>query len=84
MPLFASHGASFRHPPPALQSEVRAMPGVSSLQITFHEAKDAGDHPMPPGGFRLAVINATDLAAAMKARRTLASAFPAGAIMHQD
>lgn len=84
VPLFASHGASFRHPPSALQAEVRAMPGVSSLQITFHEAKDAGDHPMPPGGFRLAVINATDLSAAKKARRKLAEAFPADAIMHQD
>jgi hypothetical protein len=31
---------------------------------------------MPPGGFRLAVINATDLAAGLAARAELARAFP--------
>jgi hypothetical protein len=67
-----------------LQAEVRAMAGVSSLQITFHEGRPPEDHAMPPGGFRLAVINATDLAAAMAARRRLAEAFPAGLILHQD
>jgi hypothetical protein len=84
IPLFAGHGAKFTHPPPDLQSKVRAIPEVKSLQITFHENREPGDHPMPPGGFRLAVINATDLVAGMKARRLLASAFPPGAIMHQD
>lgn len=84
VPLFASHGQNFRHPPPELQAKVRAMPHVKSLQITFHETKASEHHPMPPGGFRLAVINATDLDAAMKARRELATAFPADVIMHQD
>ena len=49
------------------------MPHVKSLQITFHEAKPSDDHPMPPGGFRLAVINATNLPAAHAARRLLAA-----------
>ena len=51
------------------------MPHVKSLQITFHEGKPPEDHAMPPGGFRLAVINATDLEAARLARRRLAEAY---------
>lgn len=84
MPLFARHGGGFRHPPPALQAEVRAMPGVRSLQITFHEAKPPEDHAMPPGGFRLAVINATSLDAARAARRRLATAFDPALVLSQD
>jgi hypothetical protein len=57
---------------------------VKSLQITFHEAKLPEDHAMPPGGFRLAVINATSLEAAMAARRRLAEAYPPELILHQD
>ncbi len=84
IPLFANHGGRFHHPPPDMQSAIRALPGIASLQITFHERKEPGDHPMPPGGFRLAVINATDLGAGLSARRLLAAAFPAEAVMHQD
>jgi hypothetical protein len=84
IPLFAAHGAAFRHPPAELQAEIRAMKSVTSLQITFHENRDPADHPMPPGGFRLGIVNCTDLAAGMAARRKLASAFPAALIQHQD
>lgn len=84
MPLFAHHGGTFRHPPAALQAEVRGMADVTSLQVTFHEAKPPEDHAMPPGGFRLAVINATSLAAARAARRRLATAFDPDAIQSQD
>ena len=83
IPLFAAHGNAFRHPAAEVQSRIRAMPDVKSLQITFHEAKAPEDHPMPPGGFRLAVINATDLAAGHAARRALAESFPSGAILDQ-
>ncbi|MFN4143268.1 hypothetical protein [Aestuariivirga sp.] len=81
VPLFAVHGRRYSHPPPGLQAELRAMPEVQSLQITFHEDKPPEDHPMPPGGFRLAVINATDLGAAMAARRRLAAAYPPDLIL---
>ena len=37
--LFCPHGPRYRHPPQALVDEVRAMPSVSSVQITFHEDK---------------------------------------------
>lgn len=83
VPLFARHGHDYRHPPPALQEEVRKMPSVSSLQITFHQGKPQASHAMPPGGFRLAVINATDLEAAHAARRRLASAWSADLVLDQ-
>lgn len=84
MPLFARHGCRFAHPPEALQAKIRAMPEVNSLQITFHEAKPPEDHAMPPGGFRLAVINATALDKARAARRALSGAYPARLILDQD
>lgn len=84
MPLFAVHGRGFRHPPRALQHEVRTMPAVKSLQVTFHDGKSPEGHAMPPGGFRLAVINATDLPAAKAARRRLAQAWDDGLILKQD
>ncbi len=70
--LFGPHGPHYRHPPAAVLDEVRRMPGVSSVQITFHEDKHPALHAMPPGGFRLAIVNATDLAAGQVARQRLA------------
>jgi hypothetical protein len=75
VPLFARHGHNFRHPPEHVRREVLAMPGVTSLQVTFHETKNLEDHPMPPGGFRLAIVNGSDLDHAMDARRFLARHF---------
>ncbi len=54
------------------------MPGVSSVQITFHEDRDPGRHPMPPGGFRVAIVNAASLAAGVAAREVLARVMLAG------
>jgi hypothetical protein len=73
--LFGPHGPRYRHPPPALVAQVRSMPGISSVQITFHEDKDPGQHAMPPGGFRLAIVNCVDLAAGFAARERLAIAW---------
>jgi len=84
VPLFASHGPAFRHPPMTLQAAIRAMPQVTSLQITFHEAKEPADHPMPPGGFRLGIVNCTGLEAGQAARRMLATAFPADLVLLPD
>ena len=66
--LFAPHGPRYRHPPPGLQQEIAAMPGISSLQITFHEALAPDRHAMPPGGFRVAIVNCWDRAAGNAAR----------------
>ena len=77
IPLFARHNGNFRHPPEDMQQSIRAMPDISSLQITFYEARDAEDHPMPPGGFRLALVNAWSLQAGRSAIAELAKCFPA-------
>ncbi len=73
--LFGAHGVAYEPPPDRLQEEIRARPGISSLQITFHPDLPPDQHAMPPGGFRLAVINCRDLEAGLKAREDLALAF---------
>jgi hypothetical protein len=86
--LFGPHGPHYRHPPAALVEEVRAMPGVSSVQITFHEDKAPERHSMPPGGFRVAIVNAFDLEKGEAAREVLRKHFlgaePAVNIMRAD
>ena len=69
--LFAPHGPRYRHPPAELVERVRAMDGVSSVQLTFHEDKDPAHHAMPPGGFRLAIVNARSLEAGRAGREML-------------
>jgi hypothetical protein len=84
VPLFARHGNIFHHPPERIRQDVLAMPGVKSLQLTFHEARSLDDHPMPPGGFRLTIVNGTDLEACFEARRLLARHFSSPDIMLPD
>lgn len=76
--LFVPHGPRYRHPPQALQREVLAMPSISSLQITFHEDWDVGRHAMPPGGFRVAIVNCWSLPAGQAARDRLRTHFQPG------
>jgi hypothetical protein len=73
--LFAPHGPRYRHPPHSLVDEARAMPQVSSVQITFHEDRAPERHAMPPGGFRLAIVNCWDLEAGRAARERLRAHF---------
>ena len=73
--LFGGHGLRYQHPPGEVQAEVRAMPHVSSVQITFHQDRSPRAHAMPPGGFRLAIVNAWTLEAGMAAREQLALSF---------
>ncbi|MGE0716599.1 MAG: hypothetical protein AB7P02_14250 [Alphaproteobacteria bacterium] len=77
--LFAPHGPRYRPPPAASLEAIRARPGISSVQITFHPRRAPSRHAMPPGGFRLAIVNCTDLAAGRRARRDLAATFGLGA-----
>jgi hypothetical protein len=69
--LFAPHGPAYRHPPADITAAAAAVPGVSSVQISFHEDRDPAHHSMPPGGFRLAVVNAASLEAGRAAREIL-------------
>jgi hypothetical protein len=73
--LFGPSGVRYRHPSPALVDDIKCRPGISSVQITFHEDWEPGLHAMPPGGFRLAVINSFDLGAALAARERLREHF---------
>lgn len=69
--LFFDHGQRFRHPPRALTERVLALADVSSVQITFHEDKPPEEHGNPPGGFRVALVNAFSLAAGERGRTML-------------
>ena len=73
--LFGAHGVQFGHPPRDLVDELRQTPQVSSIQITFHEDRPPSAHSMPPGGFRLAIVNAWNLQTGMGVREKLALSF---------
>ena len=73
--LFVPHGPSYRYPSKELQKEIAGMAGVSSLQITFHEELAPEQHAMPPGGFRVAIVNCWDWDAGNAARARLADHF---------
>jgi hypothetical protein len=73
--LFGPNGRRYRHPPQRLIDQVKHMDGVSSVQITFHPDRDPERHAMPPGGFRLAVVNCLDLARGVAARDCLQAYF---------
>ena len=73
--LCGPNGRRYCHPPPGLVREVAGMPGVSSVQITFHEDRPPEQHSMPPGGFRVALVNAFDLVVGQAAREVLRAHF---------
>ncbi|MEQ9324800.1 MAG: hypothetical protein RIF41_36880 [Polyangiaceae bacterium] len=73
--LFATHQARHRHPARELVDGILAGDAISSVQITFHEDKPPEHHAMPPGGFRVAIVNAWDLEAGKAARERLAEHF---------
>lgn len=73
--LFGAHGPDYRKPEDAVVTELLQRPGVSSVQITFHADKPAHLHAMPPGGFRLAIVNCWDLEAGLATRERLAVEF---------
>ena len=73
--LFGPNGRNYAHPPETLIDEIKRMDGVTSVQITFHEDWNPERHAMPPGGFRLAVVNCVDLARGQKARERFAEFF---------
>ena len=72
--LFGPHGR-YRHPAPATVASMRSIPGISSVQITFHEDREPAAHAMPEGGFRLAIVNTHCLQAGLAARERLKAAF---------
>jgi hypothetical protein len=73
--LFGAHGIQYRHPPADLLAELRRTPGVTSIQVTFHEDRPPAAHSMPPGGFRLAIVNTWELEVGDAVREKLALSF---------
>jgi hypothetical protein len=73
--LFGAHGVHYQHPPKDVIDQLRQTPKVSSIQITFQEEKPPKDHSMPPGGFRLAIVNCWDLETGFEVRKKLALSF---------
>ena len=73
--LFGAHGLAYSHPGQEIVDEILGWDEVSSVQITFHEDWPPEAHAMPPGGFRLAIVNCFDLDAGRAARDQLALKF---------
>lgn len=77
IPLFADPAGTYKHPQAKKQAMIRAMPEISSLQITFHEKKSLDEQARPPGGMRLALINSWTLRGGIDAIKQVATCFPA-------
>lgn len=76
--LFGGHGPHYEPLAPGIVGELAGEPGVSSIQVTFHADKPPQLHAMPPGGFRLAIVNCWDLKAGFSIRERLALLFWTG------
>ena len=76
MVLFGTHGAHWRADRAAIATHARSA-AISSIQITFEEDKPPAEHAMPPGGFRLAIINCWDLDAGRRLRTRIKPLFSA-------
>ena len=74
--LFGKHGVRWAIDPVDVDG-LRRIAGVSSIQITFHAERPPATHAMPPGGFRLAIVNCWDLAVGLLVRERLGRMFRA-------
>jgi hypothetical protein len=72
--LFGAHGVQWQ-PPAARVADLLRRPHISSIQITFEADKPPELHSMPPGGFRLAIVNCRDLDAGRAVRAELKRLF---------
>jgi len=73
--LFTEHGQQYKRIDSGTINELLKKPHISSIQITFHQDKPPEVHAMPPGGFRLAIVNCWDLNAGFELREILVSLF---------
>ncbi|MGB9151793.1 MAG: hypothetical protein WCD70_01765 [Alphaproteobacteria bacterium] len=73
--LFGPHGRNYTQPPDRLLRELKANDDISSIQITFNSNIPPAKHAMPPGGFRLAIVNSYSLYKARSALAKLADFF---------
>ncbi|HVH74567.1 MAG TPA: hypothetical protein VM755_06590 [Stellaceae bacterium] len=73
--LFGAHGVKYAIDRRRVGELMHEYPEVSSVQITFRDDKPLSAHAMPPGGFRLAIVNCWDLDAGLDLRDRLALRF---------
>jgi hypothetical protein len=73
--LHGEHGARYKKPDQLAINEFLQWPGVSSIQVTFHADRPPEAHAMPPGGFRLAIVNCWNLETGREVREELALMF---------
>jgi hypothetical protein len=73
--LFGAHGPHYKRPDDRAVDELLSWQGVSSIQVTFHDNKPPEMHSMPPGGFRLAIVNCWNSETGFKVRERLGSMF---------
>ena len=73
--LFGAHGLHYKKPDDRSVNEFLSWQGVSSIQVTFHDNKPPEMHSMPPGGFRLAIVNCWNSETGFKVRDRLALLF---------
>ncbi|MBI3710711.1 MAG: hypothetical protein HY246_23950 [Proteobacteria bacterium] len=74
--LFGAHGIRWRIDRAAVAAFL-SHPQVSSIQITFDDDEPPESHAMPPGGFRLAIVNCWDLDVGRAVRAALRRQFRA-------
>lgn len=79
--LFGPHRTTYHYPSAAKLARYRAIFGVRSLQITFLADVPQSVLAMPPGGFRLAIINCVDNRVGFRLRAMLARDF---GLQHQE
>lgn len=73
--LFGPHAREYPYPSPQQIRKYRAVSAISSVQITFRDNLAATEHNMPPGGFRLAIVNTHNLGAGFRLRAVIAEDF---------
>jgi len=73
--LFGAHGPRYKKPDPSALREFFTWEDISSIQLTFHDDQPPELHSMPPGGFRLAIVNCWNLETGFKVRDRLAALF---------
>jgi hypothetical protein len=61
----------------AAVATLQSTAGISSIQLTFDDSRPAEAHAMPPGGFRLAIVNCWDLEIGSRTRSELRRLFSA-------
>jgi hypothetical protein len=73
--LYGEHGRHYKKLERQVVNEFLHRPGISSIQITFHDDRPPEMHSMPPGGFRLAIVNSWDAETGFDVREELAAIF---------